>query len=98
MRRPAKPWSGEAIDQRHQPCVRDDDRQQEHQPGQQSRDDEPYVQELMAHDGYGHGDRDERDGEQHFDGRVGDQAPGQQHDQGDQHSEQQPEELAALDV
>ena len=35
----------------------------------------------MAHDGHRHGNRDQRDGEQHFDGRAGNQAPGQDHDQ-----------------
>ena len=76
------------VEQGHQTCVRNNDRQQEYQPGEDARDDESYVQQLMAHDGHRHGNRDKRDGEQHFDGRAGDQTPGQDHDQRYQHCQQ----------
>ena len=78
--------------------IGDDYRQQQHHPGQQARDYEADVQQLLAHDRDRDGNRDERDGEQHLDGRAGNQAPGQDHDQRHQDSQQQPEELTALDV
>ena len=41
--RPAKSWGSEAVKQRNQARVRDDDCEQEHHPGQHARDDEADV-------------------------------------------------------
>ena len=68
----AKARGGEAIKQSNQARIRDDDGQQEHQPGEQAGHNEANVQELMAHDGYRDRDGDEWNGEEHLDGRTGD--------------------------
>ena len=52
----------------------------------------------MAHDGGRHRDGNEWDSEQHLDRRASDQAQWQDRDQRDQHRQEQPQKLAALDV
>ena len=58
--------------------------------------DEANVQQLMADDRHSHRNRDQRNGEQHLDGRARDERPRHRRDDGHQQRKQQPQQLAAL--
>ena len=74
----------------------DHDAQREQHPGQRPGQHQPDIQQPVPHDGHGHGERDQRDAEQHRrPERAGHQPPGQRRDDHHDHGQDQPQQLPA---